>query len=81
MKVEDVFHLNLFERHEMPDSESNIWIWSRSTPYRSMKRIGFVYEDRVTHYEYTKSREDIIKMRDDYLDWIRKHREEERRVY
>ena len=46
-----------------------------------MKRIGFVYEERVTHYEHTRNREDIIKMRDDYLDWIRKYREEGRRVY
>ena len=37
-----------------------------------MKRIGFVYESRVTHYEHTVNREDVIKMRDDYLDWIRK---------
>ena len=46
-----------------------------------MKRIGLVYEDRITHYEHTKSREDIIKMRDDYLDWITKYREERRRIY
>ena len=81
LKVKDVAHLNLFEGDEFPAGESNIWIWSRSTLYRFMKRIGFVYEDRVTHYEHTRNREDIIKMRDDYLDWIRKYREEGRRVY
>ena len=46
-----------------------------------MKRIGFVYEDRATHYEHTRNRVDIIKMRDNYLDWIRKYREERCRVY
>ena len=80
LKVEDVFHLNLFEGDEIPDSESNILVWSRFTLYRFVKRIGFVYEDRVTYYEHTRNRKDIIKMRDDYLDCIRKHREEERRV-
>ena len=81
LKVEDVFHLNLFEGDELPDSARNIWVLPRSTLCRFMKRIGFVYEDCVTCCEHTRNREGTIKMRDDYLDWIRKYREEERRVY
>ena len=46
-----------------------------------MKRIGFDHEDHVTHYEYTRNREDIIKMRDDHLEYIRKYREEGSREY
>ena len=46
-----------------------------------MKRIGLVYEDWITHYEHAKNREDIIKMRDNYLDWIAKYRKEGRRIY
>ena len=81
LKVRDVSHLNLFEGDGITASESNVWIWSRSTLYRFMKRIGFVYEDRVTNYEHTRNREDIIKMRDYYLEWIYKYREEGRREY
>ena len=57
-----------------------MWVWSRSTLYRFINRIGIVYNDRVTHYEHTKTREDIVKMRDDYLDWITKYREEGRLI-
>ena len=37
--------------------------------------------DFVIHYERTRNREDIIKMRDDYLNRIQKYREEGLRVY
>ena len=57
LKVEEVFHLKLFEGYLIPASESNVWVWSRSTLYRSIKRIRFVYEDRVTHYEHISNRE------------------------
>ena len=68
MKVEDVFRLNLFDDDEILVCDGNLWVCSRSTLYRSMKCIEFIYEDRVTHYEHTRNREDIINMRDDYLD-------------
>ena len=46
-----------------------------------MKRIGFFYEDRFTNYEHSKNRDCIIKKYDDYLDCIRKYREEGRHVH
>ena len=46
-----------------------------------MKKIGFVYGDRISHYENTKMRQEIIKMQDDYLEWIDKHRNGGRRIY
>ena len=62
VKVEDVENLNLFSRIDIPIPESQAWIWSRSTLYRFMKSIGFEYEDRIAHFQYTLDREDIDKM-------------------
>lgn len=39
-----------------------------------MKKNGFIFQDQVTQYEYTKNREDILSMRDNYLEWIEKYR-------
>ena len=50
--------------------ESPICIWSRSTLFQFMKSIGFVYEDRISHYPPTQDREYIAKMREDYLEWM-----------
>lgn len=41
-----------------------------------MKSIGLVYENRVSHYEYTKKRQDVIAMRDNYLEWIEGYRQD-----
>lgn len=46
------------------------WKWSRSTLYRFMLRHGFIQDDQVAHFEYTKSRKEIDSMRDVYLEWI-----------
>ena len=35
----------------------------------------------MSHYEHTKEREDIVKMGDDYLDWIEQYREEGYTIY
>ena len=45
-----------------------------------MKKIGFVYYDRLTRYEHTKMKQDIIKITDDYLEWIYKYRKEGSRI-
>ena len=81
LKVEDVENLNLFNGADIPITESPVWIWSRSTLYRFMKSIGFVYEDRISHYQHTRDREDIVKMRDDYLEWIEYYREQGYRIF
>lgn len=79
--AEEVDHLNLFPGEEIPDRTEIIWKWSRSTLYRFMIKLGFMHDDRVTHYEYTKSRKDIASMRDDYLEWITKYRKEGYSIY
>ena len=66
--------LNLFPGSQLPSLDSQVWIWSRSTLYRYMKPIGFVYDDRDTHYEHTRRQDDVIKMNDDYLEWIEYNR-------
>lgn len=75
LKVKDVLSLNLYDE-DVPDLDSFIWPWSRATLHRFMQTCGFIFEDRVTHYEATKSKEDIVSMRDNYLEWIDKHRQE-----
>ena len=43
-----------------------------------MKEIGFIYGDRISHYENTEMRQGIINIRDDYLEWVDKYRNEGR---
>ena len=81
LKDRDMAHLNLFDQERMPDDTTVLWPWGRTTLFRFMKSIGFVYGDKISHYEYTKSRADVITMRDSYLDWIRHYRESGYRVY
>ena len=46
-----------------------------------MKSNGFIYGDKISHYEYTKNWADVIIMRNNYLDWISQYREEGYRIY
>lgn len=71
----DVEQLYLFEDYEIPDSEEVAWKWSRATLHRFMTKHGFIHDDQISHYEHTKSRSDVVSMRDDYLEWINKYRE------
>ena len=70
LEVRHELNLNLFVGINTPTEESKVWVWSRSTLYQLMKKIGFVYGEQISHYENTKMRQDIIKMRDDYLEWM-----------
>ena len=63
-------HLSLFTGADVPSPDSKVLVLSRSTLYRFMKSIGFIYGDKVSHYEHTKEIEEIVKVRDDYLDRI-----------
>ena len=81
LKVDDVLDLNLFNDSDILCATSNVWRWSRTTLYRFMKSIGFVYGDRMSHYEHAKNREDIYCMRDDYLDWISYYRSNDYAIY
>ena len=81
VRVQDVEHLNLFENSEILTFDSILWTWSRGTLQRFIKFIRLLYGDRINHYENTKSRAENVSMRDNYLDWISKHRAERHRIY
>ena len=59
----------------MNEVETNTlqWIHSRTTLYRFMKSNGFVLTNTPNNYKYTREREDIICMRDNYLFWVDKY--------
>ena len=46
-----------------------------------MKSIGFVYEDKLSHYEHTKSGADVEAMKYNYLECIDQYKTERYRVY
>ena len=73
--------MNLFNGDEIPDPNSNIWIWGHTSLHRFMKSVGFIYGDKTSHYEYTKNREDERITRDNYLKWVSHYRENEYRIY
>ena len=41
-----------------------------------MKSIGFTCNERVSHYEHTKNRRDVVAMRDDYLERVERYRQD-----
>ena len=81
LQVKDVAHLNLFDDINIAEEEIQVWTWCRATLHRFMRSIGFVYGDRITHYEHTKKRLDVISMRHSYLDWIHNYRQSGFRIY
>ena len=81
IRVEDSIHLNILDVSKLCLDGSAVWKWSRSTLYRLLKKFEFVCHDRVTHYRYSNSREDFIKMLHHQLDWIQNYRTEGRHVY
>ena len=46
-----------------------------------MKLVMLIYGYKVSYYKHRKEREDIVKMRDDYVDWIEQYRDEGYRIY
>ena len=76
LRVVYVHHLGLFEDNHLPDDTEIVWKWGRTTLYRFMYQIGSIYDDRITHFEFTKSRSDVVAMRDNNLEWIAKYRRE-----
>ena len=81
LDVRHSLNMNLFLGTDIPTEESKLCVWSRSTLYRFMKKIVFVYDERISHYENKNMMRDIIKMRDDYQEWIDKYRNASRRIY
>eukprot|EP00171_Calliarthron_tuberculosum_P004037 IDg4037t1 len=60
--------------YTVPPIDSLVWTWSRATLHRFMLSSGFVYQDRLSHYEVSKTREDIMSMRDNFLEWVQSYR-------
>ena len=46
-----------------------------------MYQTVFIYDNYITHYEFTKSRSDIVSMRDSYSEWIEKYRSEGYQIF
>ena len=57
-------------------SEGMIWNYSRASLHRFMRKNDFVFGPPKSHYEYTRERAEIITMREKYLFWIHKYRNE-----
>ena len=63
--------LNIFDNIlPLPPLDSLAWTWGRATLYKFMLASGFVFGDKVSYYEVSKKREDIVSMRDNYPEWI-----------
>ena len=45
LNLSDVVQHNLFDDHFVPAEEEKIWTWVRTTLYRYMQSIGFIYDD------------------------------------
>ena len=59
-KVSDLERSNLFDNNSsIPAPESDIWVWGRTSLYKFMKKIGFIHGEKISHYEYTRQREDV----------------------
>ena len=72
---------NLCDDGFVPAKEETIWTWNRNILYRCMQPIGFIYDDRISRYEHTKKRTDIFIMRNNYIEWIEKYRDEKYNIY
>ena len=81
LNVSDVVRHNLFDDQLVLREEELIWPWSRTTLYRYMQSIGFINDDRISHYKQTKQRPDIVTMCGNYLEWIQKYRDEWYNIY
>lgn len=69
-------------RSQESDPHSGLtWTYGRTTLYRFMQRYGFKFLQRKTHYEYTRERADIAVMRENYLLWLEKYRDDGYEIY
>lgn len=78
--VQDIQDCNL-DSMEVVDEDMEVWKWSRATLHRYMQKIGFVYKNRVSYYQHTKERQDVVAMRDNYLEWIQYYRENNYEIF
>ena len=46
-----------------------------------MQSIGFTYDYRISHCDYTKHHPDIVTMRGNYSEWVQKYRYEGYNIY
>jgi len=52
------------------------WTHSRTALHKFMLKTGFGFSTRQSYYEFTKERADVVVMRENFLLWIAKHRDE-----
>ena len=53
-----------------------LWDYSRASLHRFKRKNDFAFGPLKIHYEYTRERADIIAIREKYLFWIQKYRNE-----
>jgi hypothetical protein len=58
-----------------------MWRWSRATLHRYLLRSEFTFSAHKFHYEHTKERPDNVLLRENYLKWVEKYRNEGRVVF
>lgn len=46
-----------------------------------MKPIKFSYEEKSSHYQHTRDTEQIVKMREDYIEWLDCYQERRYRIF
>ena len=71
---------NLFDGAEMPLRDALIWNWGHTSLLKLIKSTGFVYPEKLSHYEFTKQRADFLVMRDSYFELIDRYRADGYRV-
>lgn len=81
LTVGDVGDLNLFKWIIVPLLDTAVGTWYRSILYQHMKSIGFLHGEKLFHYEHTKNRDDITKMRDNHLIWVNVYRTQSCTIY
>ena len=53
-RVQDFELLDLFYGREITNLSGYCRVWSRTSLYRFLKSIVFIYADRISNYEYSK---------------------------
>lgn len=46
-----------------------------------MQHFSFVYDEHVSDYEFTKNQDDVVSMKDNYLEWIKEYRKKGYRIF
>ena len=72
---------NIMEILQSPPRGTIEWKHSRTTLYKFMQQTGFKFSHCKSHYDYTRERPDVMTMRENYLLWLSKYRQEGYEIY